>query len=463
MALLRPTVWTQQPQSPVEIDWSNPITQGLVNAANINGGSPAYNLVLGKPAPTGGTLTPSAFAMGYGKKFASAAIQFPLSVYTGAETMLSVCRPTTVDANLRAIMHRRNTTTIGVAQAGATMWLLAYDNAIGLQLIAWQSSGATCVAINSGSANVASNETLVAVGVVPGNGLTAALYKNGNLVNSATQSAALMNTVVTTEVGGMHANNTSRYFAGDQSLALHWNRALSDAEIRSISANPWQIFKPIPRRLFVPVSSGGANTWNLDPTSASHGQTSGVGALVLSYLLSAASASHAQSVTQSAIALAYTLSPSGALHAQSATVSEISSGNVFDPVSSSHAHSAASPAISLNITATPASASHAHSAGPSALNLRYVLSVNGADHAQIAGQCSLTIGGAGTGATAEEIAAAVWAHVTRTLTASAGPSAESIAAATVSALMATMIPVDVQKMNGATVLGDGTSGNKWRG
>ena len=274
-----------------------------------------------------------------------------------------------------------------------------------------------------------------------------------------------------------------------------------------LSANPWQIFKPIPRRLFVPVSSGGANTWNLDPTSASHGQTSGAGALVLSYLLSAASASHAQSatqaeittgktfdpvatnhaqsatspaitfnvayapsgashaqsVTQSAIALAYTLSPSGALHAQSATVSEISSGNVFDPVSSSHAHSAASPAISLNITATPASASHAHSAGPSALNLRYVLSVNGADHAQIAGQCSLTIGGAGTGATAEEIAAAVWAHVTRTLTASAGPSAESIAAATVSALMATMIPVDVQKMNSAEVIGDGSEAEPWRG
>lgn len=48
-------------------------------------------------------------------------------------------------------------------------------------------------------------------------------------------------------------------------------------------------------------------------------------------------------------------------------------------------------------------------------------------------------------------------------TGSSGPSAESIAAATVAALMATTIPVDVQKMNGATVLGDGTSGNKWRG
>lgn len=45
----------------------------------------------------------------------------------------------------------------------------------------------------------------------------------------------------------------------------------------------------------------------------------------------------------------------------------------------------------------------------------------------------------------------------------AGPSAESIATATVAALMAAMIPVDVQKMNGADVIGDGTELDPWRG
>lgn len=44
-----------------------------------------------------------------------------------------------------------------------------------------------------------------------------------------------------------------------------------------------------------------------------------------------------------------------------------------------------------------------------------------------------------------------------------GPSVEDITASVIAALNATTIPVDVQKMNGATVLGDGTSGNKWRG
>lgn len=44
-----------------------------------------------------------------------------------------------------------------------------------------------------------------------------------------------------------------------------------------------------------------------------------------------------------------------------------------------------------------------------------------------------------------------------------GPSAESIAAAVLAALNATTIPVDVQKMNGAEVIGDGSVAEPWRG
>jgi len=46
---------------------------------------------------------------------------------------------------------------------------------------------------------------------------------------------------------------------------------------------------------------------------------------------------------------------------------------------------------------------------------------------------------------------------------SSGPSASEIAEAVVAALNATAIPVDVQKMNGSTLLGAGTESDKWRG
>ena len=44
-----------------------------------------------------------------------------------------------------------------------------------------------------------------------------------------------------------------------------------------------------------------------------------------------------------------------------------------------------------------------------------------------------------------------------------GPTASDIANETVSQLNATTIPVDVQKMNGANVLGTGIESDKWRG
>ena len=44
-----------------------------------------------------------------------------------------------------------------------------------------------------------------------------------------------------------------------------------------------------------------------------------------------------------------------------------------------------------------------------------------------------------------------------------GASAGDIAAAVVAALNATTIPVDAQKMNGADIIGTGTTGDAWRG
>jgi hypothetical protein len=46
---------------------------------------------------------------------------------------------------------------------------------------------------------------------------------------------------------------------------------------------------------------------------------------------------------------------------------------------------------------------------------------------------------------------------------STGPTAAEIAAAILAAAQITPIYADTRKMNGATVLGDGTSGNLWRG
>lgn len=54
-------------------------------------------------------------------------------------------------------------------------------------------------------------------------------------------------------------------------------------------------------------------------------------------------------------------------------------------------------------------------------------------------------------------------HFAAITTGGAYPTAAQIAAAVLASLNATTIPVDVQLMNGAEVIGDGTNGNPWRG
>jgi hypothetical protein len=58
---------------------------------------------------------------------------------------------------------------------------------------------------------------------------------------------------------------------------------------------------------------------------------------------------------------------------------------------------------------------------------------------------------------------AVWSSVSRTLTEGAAPDTAAITAAVIAGLQATTIPVDALLMNGATIQGDGTNGNPWRG
>jgi hypothetical protein len=63
------------------------------------------------------------------------------------------------------------------------------------------------------------------------------------------------------------------------------------------------------------------------------------------------------------------------------------------------------------------------------------------------------------------IAEAVWAHVARTLTSTGGTGGGSNTTVEdlLAALRATTIPVDVQKMNGFDVIGNGSTTDKWRG
>ena len=88
----------------------------------------------------------------------------------------------------------------------------------------------------------------------------------------------------------------------------------------------------------------------------------------------------------------------------------------------------------------------------------YVLQFIGAGPFQVSGNLNGTI--VPTGVQVERKTSA--AYLT-TAVGGSGPSASDIAAAVISAMTATTVPVDVKKMNGALVTGDGSVLDPWRG
>ena len=88
----------------------------------------------------------------------------------------------------------------------------------------------------------------------------------------------------------------------------------------------------------------------------------------------------------------------------------------------------------------------------------YTLRFSGAGPFQISGNLKGPI--VDTGVQVERTTSAAFST---TAVGGSGPSAESIAAAVLAALNATTIPVDTKKMNGHTIIGDGSEANPWRG
>lgn len=116
--------------------------------------------------------------------------------------------------------------------------------------------------ILTGAAHVV-GKLVCALGVTDATNNT--LYENGLITAGPTAhggwTASTGNFRFGLDSGGAAAAVRANIF-----LSIVWNRALTDAEARSITQNPWQIFKQQSRRIFV---EAGGNAYSLDAQSGS--------------------------------------------------------------------------------------------------------------------------------------------------------------------------------------------------
>lgn len=251
------TPWTSQPQVPVGINWGNPLSRGLAFVAI--GGHPV-DLVRNKQGVYVGTAS-----MGYGpqgRTFATVSGAANRVDFAGASpanstgefSFGSIFKADSDTGALQYLINRDAFANLFTLRSGP-LYLQQTWNATGLFQSITPAVAGTWNIASSSSPPFGSSTAL-----------DAKLWLNGRkeAAGNATNGALGTTSIGDTVLNGRTTDNL-RQLNGAQALAVSWNRVLTDAEHASWQANPWQLFVPLSRTIWVPVSAGGGTTYTMSP------------------------------------------------------------------------------------------------------------------------------------------------------------------------------------------------------
>lgn len=265
--LILPNEWTSQPQTPVGIDWSNPLASRCLAVylpANNNSRS-------GNPSRT-------VSSFGIGDTFLRTSSQHitiplvrPVSLTGKGATLIGIVNSTNL-ANSQcsfaltdgsshfSVLFRGDQG--GTPISGAT-WNAPSSSFRQFQGPAYASGVNYVVAF---TADTAGNFSIYVNGVL----------QSGSYSNSGTMPSGNLTTL---EIGS--SNGTGDYLTGSVFGAIPFEGVLNLQEIRNLSNNLWQIFKAPARRIWVAGAASGSTgtvaVTNANDTSSASGTTTVVG------------------------------------------------------------------------------------------------------------------------------------------------------------------------------------------
>ena len=230
-----------------QIDWSNQITRGLLSACDFVN---FRDIKTGKPFVINGTIEKRAGQQGIGAQFTPHA-GIDLQAGGGLSSIIPVTNAFTILISIRinSLGTRRiflgdsNSSgaldSIYVEQTAANQW---HVSATDSSKIAHHVSGGT-VTLGKHTVAVVWNKSNIR------------LYADGVLIGSSAFAGSRA-AGVSYQLGRTGSYSAGLGFDGEMYSHLILARDCNQSEVKSLSANPWQIFAPIRRHLFVPAASG---------------------------------------------------------------------------------------------------------------------------------------------------------------------------------------------------------------
>jgi hypothetical protein len=235
--LILPQKWTSQPQTPVGIDWSNPITRGLVVA-----NTPfTKNNIVTNDAPvlnTGVSVTVDGIST---YKATSGLLGWGISTSSNY-TFLSFGK------------FRVGAARIGAIAASGANQTLYFNTLDAGSIKLYKYTGSWPLMVDTGIIGV---EGQILNTAVTSNASGVSVFINGK---SAGSTATTLDHTNINQAGFIYRQGATTYPAVLKGIGffLAFNRTLSALEIKSLSDNPWQIFKSQSRRIW--VASTGTDT-----------------------------------------------------------------------------------------------------------------------------------------------------------------------------------------------------------
>lgn len=142
------------------------------------------------------------------------------------------------------IVHRARDATTN----GRYCYVASYD----------PTSGATAAGIRTSDYSAVDNVPALLVATVKNN--TLSLYLNGVLHGSTAVAAVAMSSQADLQIGNYYDNASARRLSATVHLAAFIPRGLGGSEVAALSRNPWQLFRPVQRRVYFDMGAGGSAT-----------------------------------------------------------------------------------------------------------------------------------------------------------------------------------------------------------
>jgi len=261
--LILPRRFTRQPQGNVEIDWGNPITRNLVSAFLPNQRYPFIDLASKIVDNATSRLSVRQGILGV-EAFNNTSTSWSLG-FTSATRWQNQPQTASYPAiSVFTLFQQFDTTSTGVIWGGGS-------NVTTYARFVKENTGAITFVPNSSTAGAGittptaldTDRPYALAGINSFNDRE--LFVDGTSVASSNSAITYTNAAVLAAGAPTAAQRNIGLFCG-----YVWTRRLTASEIKSLTDNPWQIFRP--RRLVLPVEAGAA-TQTLTPSLYTNQQT----------------------------------------------------------------------------------------------------------------------------------------------------------------------------------------------